>query len=810
MRVLITGGLGFIGTRLATELLRHGTVAGPDGHDQPLHELVLLDGAPAQPHHARLLADTRVRHVTGDAADARVLQPLVAAGVDTVFVLGATLTTAAEDDVARGLDVNLLAVLRLLDACRGAGQRPRLVFTSSIAAFGGPLPVVVHDDLPLHPQTSYGTAKAMVELLLHDQSRHGFVDARCLRLPVVVVRPGAPGPSVSDRIAALVREPLRGQDTTCPLRPDTRVPLASVGAVARALLQVQRWPAAVFGSTRSVNLPALTVTLSDWMAAAGTAVQHRPWPQPLGRVQLQPDTRLQAVVDGWPQGLDSALARRQGLLPEASAVAIVQDFIDDLVAWAPSPEPSRPATAGPATVAATRHAARDDSAGDTPDICIIGAGSSGITVAKALLQQGLHCQLLEKGSQLGGMWRYENDNGQSSAYRSLHIDTSRKSLQYSDFPIPSNLPDFLSHWQVTDYLEQYARHFGVTPHVRFNTEVLAVQPTGDGRWQVSTRHTGDAQARTHTRLYRHVVVANGHLWSPRMATFAGTFNGQQLHAHHYRTPTPFEGQRVLVVGIGNSAVDIAVDLCRSARSVTLSTRRGAWVVPKYIMGVPTDRWSGFLARRFKLPTPWVRRIMGRLIYLAVGDQQRVGVPRPAHPIWREHACVSQDLLPYVGHGWIQIRPNVQELRGDHVAFDDGRVEPFDTVLYATGYKTEFPFIAPSLFEVPDGQARLYRRMVPPGLPGLYFAGLVQPIGPTVPLVEVQGRWLAAVLAGQVSLPDRAEMEAEIETHRRRQQRYVDSPRYTLEVDFREHAADLQRDLRRGRRPQARTPAANPA
>lgn len=791
MRVLITGGLGFIGTRLATELLRTGSAAGPDGQDHAVHELVLLDSAPAQAHHARLLADPRVRLVHGDAADTRVLQPLVAAGVDTVFALGATLTTAAEDDVARGLDVNLHAVLRLLDACRHAGQRPRLVFTSSIAAFGGALPDVVHDDVPLRPQTSYGTAKAMVELLLHDQSRHGFVDARCLRLPVVVVRPGAPGPSVSDRIAALVREPLRGHDTPCPLRPDTRVPLASAGAVARALLQVQRWPASVFGTTRSVNLPALTVTLADWMAAARTVAQRRPWPQALGRVQLQPDARLQAVVDGWPQGLDSALARRLGLLPEASAAAIVDDFIDHDLGHAPdvAPPPGLPSHAHDAAAAGDA-----SDAGDDTDICIIGAGSSGVTVAKALLQQGLRCHVLEKGSRLGGMWRYENDNGQSSAYRSLHIDTSRQSLQYSDFPIPATQPDFLSHWQVADYLDRYADHFGVTPHVCFNTEVLAVQPADDGRWQVSTRHAGT----TRTRRYRHVVVANGHLWSPRMAVFPGAFSGRQLHSHHYRTPTPFEGQNVLVVGIGNSAVDIAVDLCRNARSVTLSTRRGAWVVPKYIMGVPTDRWSGFLARRFKLPTPWVRRIMGRLIYLAVGDQQRVGVPRPAHPIWREHACVSQDLLPCVGHGWIRIRPNVHELRGDHVAFVDGQVDAFDSIVYATGYKTEFPFIDRSLFEVPDGRARLYRRMLPPGLPGLYFAGLVQPIGPTVPLVEVQGRWLAGVLAGRVALPDRATMEAEIDAHQRSQQRYVDSPRYTLEVDFREHVAALRRDLQRGR------------
>lgn len=770
MRILITGGLGFIGTRLAAALLQSGQAVGRSGHDEPLTELLLLDRCAAQPAHAVLLADRRVRLVQGDAADAALLQPLLD-GVDTVFALGATLTSDAERDVARGLDVNLLGMLRLVDACRAAGRCPRVVYTSSIAAFGGPLPEVVDDDVPPRPQTSYGTAKAMVELLLNDQSRHGFVDARCLRLPVVVVRQAVPGAaaSVSDRIAALVREPLRGLDVVCPLAPDTRVPMASVAAVVQALLAMQRLPASVFGPWRALNLPSLSVRIGDWVDAAQQVATRRPWQRRVGRVSWQPDAALQAVVDGWPRAFDSALARRLGLQPEAGAQAIVDGFIADGLELQPAAANVPPVPA------------------DDVPVCIIGAGSSGVAVAKALLQQGVRFDCFEKGSQLGGMWRYENDNGLSSAYRSLHIDTSRKSLQYSDFPIPAHMPDFLSHWQVVDYLEAYAQHFGVTPHVRFGTEVRSVEPADGGHWHVTL---ADGQV----RRYRSVVVANGHLWSPRLPHFPGHFSGRQMHSHHYRTPGDFEGQNVLVVGIGNSAVDIAVDLCRSARSVTLSTRRGAWVVPKYIMGVPTDRWSGFLARSFRLPTPWVRRIMGRLIYLAVGDQERVGVPKPAHPIWREHACVSQDLLPYVGHGWISIRRNVKELQGDRVAFEDGHVQPFDAIIHATGYKTEFPFLRPEVFHVPDGDARLYRRMVAPDRPGLYFAGLVQPIGPTVPLVEVQAKWLAAVLAGRVRLPDHAAMRAEIDQHRRRQQRYVDSPRYTLEVDFREHAAELRADL----------------
>ncbi|MBT9524037.1 MAG: NAD(P)-binding domain-containing protein [Rhizobacter sp.] len=423
-------------------------------------------------------------------------------------------------------------------------------------------------------------------------------------------------------------------------------------------------------------------------------------------------------------------------------------------------------------------------------VCIVGAGSSGVALAKALKEQGVDFECFEIGSQIGGMWRYENDNGLSSAYRSLHIDTSRNNLGYSDFPIPDTYPDFLSHYEVMDYLEAYSERAGVLPHIRFNTRVDDVSPAGDGTWNVRL-NTGEV------KRYRAVLVANGHLWDPRLPEFAGHFDGLSMHSHHYRTADPFKDKHVLVVGIGNSAVDIAVDVCKSAKSTLLSTRRSAWVMPKYIMGVPIDRWSSFFMRKWHLPTRLARSLVQRLAYLAVGNQARYGVPRPKHAIWQEHATLSQELLPYVGHGWIRIKPNVRELQGTQVAFDDGSTAPIDAIIYATGYRTSFPFIAPELFEVKDAKVALYRRMLPPHLPGLFFVGLVQPIGPTIPLVEVQARWVASVLAGHTELPDEGTMEAEIARHHRHQaDRYVGSARYTLEVDFRDYAKQLRGDIQR--------------
>lgn len=426
----------------------------------------------------------------------------------------------------------------------------------------------------------------------------------------------------------------------------------------------------------------------------------------------------------------------------------------------------------------------------TAGVCIIGGGSSGIATGKALKEKGIGFEIFEKGSQLGGMWRYENDNGVSSAYRSLHIDTSVGNLAYSDFPFPPDSPDFLPHWEVLNYLEAYADRFGVREHVTFRTEITRVTPA-DGGWEV---RFGDGSA----RHYANVVVANGHLWKPRMPDFPGHFDGDVIHSHHYRTAEPYRDRNVLVVGLGNSAVDIAADVARQARSTHLSTRRSAWIMPKYIMGIPTDRWSAFLTRKLRLPTPLARAVLGRLKVLAVGRQERFGVPRPEHPIWREHATISQDLLPYVGHGRIRMRPNVARLDGGGVEFSDGTLSPFDAIIYATGYDTEFPFLAPELWPVQGGVARLYRRMLSPSHPGLYFAGLVQPVGPTIPLVEIQARWLAAVLAGEVRLPDRATMEREVDAHLAHLAKtYVNSARYTLEVDFGTYARQLRRDAARG-------------
>jgi dimethylaniline monooxygenase (N-oxide forming) len=420
-------------------------------------------------------------------------------------------------------------------------------------------------------------------------------------------------------------------------------------------------------------------------------------------------------------------------------------------------------------------------------VCVVGAGASGVTVAKGLHARGIAFDWFEKGSALGGLWRYDNDSGTSSAYRSLQIDTSSKSLAYPDFPVPAGWPAYLGADRVLDYLETYARTFGVADLVQTSTEVTSVRQVGT-RWEVTTDRCGP-------RDYDAVVVANGHLSVPRTPVFPGTFSGEQLHSHDYRTSEGFRGKVVVIVGMGNSACDIAVDLARVAEQVYLSTRRSAWVLPKYVLGMPTDRLTALFARRMRLPTPVARNLVKVLARASAGRQERFGIPVPAHPIHREHATIGQELLPYVAYDWIRMKPDVAELAGDEVRFVDGTRVTADVLLCATGYDVSFPFLPPDLVASADAGGRLYRRVVHPDAPGLLFAGLVQPVGPTIPLVEVQGRWIARLLAGELALPAREDMEREIDAHRRWVARsFVGTERYRLEVDFRTYAGQLTSDM----------------
>ena len=431
----------------------------------------------------------------------------------------------------------------------------------------------------------------------------------------------------------------------------------------------------------------------------------------------------------------------------------------------------------------------------TDKICLIGAGSSGLTAAKALKEADLPFDCFEKGSALGGNWRYGNDNGLSSAYRSLHINTNRHIMSYSDFPMPEHTPMFPHHSHIIRYFEDYARHFGVADGITYQTEVTDVRPNPDGTWRVATRHRdGTEQARD----YRAVIVANGHHWSPRYPEppFPGHFTGETLHAHHYRTPDQVAGRNIVIVGIGNSAVDIACEAARQyAGTVTISTRSGAYIMPNWLWSIPFDSLASPLIS--KLPMAVQRFVLNIALRLAHGNQENYGVPRPRRPLLMEHPTLSQDLLNLTGRGLIRFKPNIRELRGNHILFEDGSTLPADLLLYATGYKVSFPFFAKDFLNVEEqNNLELYRRVVHPDHPGLYFLAFIQPLGAIMPLAEVQGKWLAALLAGRCRLPAREAMHQSIAADKAAlARRYGPSPRHTLQVDFHPYKELIEREMR---------------
>ena len=429
---------------------------------------------------------------------------------------------------------------------------------------------------------------------------------------------------------------------------------------------------------------------------------------------------------------------------------------------------------------------------DLPNVCVIGAGSSGIAAAKALHERGIPFDCFEKSDQVGGNWVFGNRNGMSSAYRSLHINTSRERMEYSDFPMPKSYPDFPHHTHIAEYFNDYVDRFGVRDRIVFETGVERARRGDDGVWTV-TLDTGD------TRTYDALAVANGHHWDPRWPepAFPGEFNGTQMHAHYYVDNGDFRGKNVLVVGIGNSAMDIAVESSFVARNTFLSSRRGAYILPKYLFGRPLDQ-IGVNALTGKLPWGFRQAILSAMYRVGVGKVQDYGLPEPDHKLGDAHPTISADFLNRIAHGEMTWKPNIDRLDGDRVVFEDGSVEPIDIIVYCTGYKVTFPFFDEDFISAPDNDLPLFRRVFKPGIDNLAFVGLLQPLGAIMPLAEAQGRWLASYLRGEYRLPPLAEMEADVRAERERMfRRYVASKRHTMQVDFDNYLYELGKELKAG-------------
>jgi Flavin-binding monooxygenase-like len=417
--------------------------------------------------------------------------------------------------------------------------------------------------------------------------------------------------------------------------------------------------------------------------------------------------------------------------------------------------------------------------GELPSVCVIGAGVSGLTACKALADFGVPHTCFEASDEVGGNWYFENPNGTSSAYRSLHIDISKPSISFRDFPMPDRYPDYPHHTHIFEWLRDYADAFALRDRIRFNTRVQRAERGPAGGWQI-TLEDGEQEH------FDALLVCNGHHWDPRFPDFPGSFDGPQIHSHDYidpSTPLDLYGKRVLVVGIGNSAVDIVSELGRKTVSDTvfLSTRSGAYVVPKYIFGKPADQ---VVKTNPRVPIGPQRRLAGVLPRIFSGRMEDFGLPTPNHRFLDAHPTVSSELLGRLGSGDAVAKGDVAELLGDRVRFADGSVEPVDAIVYATGYNVNFPFFDPEFLSAPENVLPLYKRMLKPGLDDLAFIGLGQPIPTIFPFSELQSKLAARWLSGDWAPPPQPEMEAEIvRDDAFHTGHFINKPRHTMQLEW---------------------------
>ncbi|HEX4129938.1 MAG TPA: NAD(P)-binding domain-containing protein [Pirellulales bacterium] len=407
--------------------------------------------------------------------------------------------------------------------------------------------------------------------------------------------------------------------------------------------------------------------------------------------------------------------------------------------------------------------------------CVLGAGSSGLAVAKNLKEHGLAFDCYEREDDVGGNWYFGTPA--SSVYASTHTISSRRLTEYTDFPMPADYPHYPHHRQVWEYLRAYARLFGLYEHIQFRTPVERAWPV-DGAWCVRLADGSELR-------YRGLVIANGHNWDPRWPSYPGTCDGTVLHSSQYKTPDVLAGRRVLVVGAGNSGCDIAVESAQHAARTLHSVRRGYHYVPKFLLGKPADACGERLLRwRFPL---WLRRaVSGSVVRLAIGRPEHYGLPKPDHRLFETHPIINSQLPYFVGHGRVTVKPDVAELLGDRVRFVDGTVEPVDVIVYATGFNITLPFVDREHLNWRDGRPELFMNVFHPSDDRLCVAGLIQPDSGQLGLVDRQSKLIArfwrALDDGAPSAQRFRRRKARSEDDLGNGIRYVRSARHLLEVE----------------------------
>ncbi|HRD78659.1 MAG TPA: NAD(P)-binding domain-containing protein [Hyphomicrobiaceae bacterium] len=426
-------------------------------------------------------------------------------------------------------------------------------------------------------------------------------------------------------------------------------------------------------------------------------------------------------------------------------------------------------------------------------IGIIGAGAGGLTGAKHMLEAGADVTIYEIGSHVGGLWGYQNDNKRSSAYKTLHINTARDLTAFADHPFPKTVQPFPDHRDMAAYLKSYAEHFGLMRLIRFNTPVRDVRPAPGyraeaPRWRLTL---GNGETVEHDA----VIVASGHLTKRLdVADFKEKFTGEYLHSHDYKDPARFAGKRICIVGVGNSALDIASDVCSAAESCVLVARSRPLIIPKLIFGRPF--WD--VIRPFY--HPWVpaavrNRVLKALVWTVHGDMGRLGFPAQSQKI---HATSNANIVNHIQYRRVLVKQGIERIAGRVVHFVDGTSEEFDTFIAATGYVLDLDFIPKEVVPIRNNGLDLYMRIVPPDWRGLYFLGFFNSDTAANWIMEGQIRWLREFELGRAALPGKDVMMASIEARRYRVLRdFKDTPRHEIEVEHLPYFRELKTTLAEG-------------
>ena len=436
-------------------------------------------------------------------------------------------------------------------------------------------------------------------------------------------------------------------------------------------------------------------------------------------------------------------------------------------------------------------------------VLIIGAGPSGITAAKNCQQAGLDYLVFEKNDKVGGNWVFNSKTGHSSVYENTHLISSKTWSEYEDFPMPQDFPDYPNHYQLQSYFESYAKHFNIYSKIKFDHIVTNVQRQSDGSWQVSYT---DNLGLSKSDVFQYLMVSNGHHNVPKYPEYPGKYEGKFLHSHDFKgVDESWRDKRILIIGAGNSACDIAVESARVSKIVHMSMRSPQWIFPKFIFGQPGDV---FAARTRWLPKKLRQYGLKYLVRLILGPYTRYNLPENTSLPLSTHPTLNSDLLDYIRHGRVKPRGAIKSFDGLTVKFIDGSSDDFDIICACTGFWTEFSFFDKTFLDFKDlEKVPLYKKMMHADYKNLYFIGLFQPIGCIWPLADYQAKLATLEILGKYQRP--ADMNTAIKKE-------IENPhfnfgpgqRHAMEVDFHTFRGELKRELKKAGVNIGRPPAGN--